>query len=32
MRDTLGGFLPYVWGHMFGGIWQDVALVATGTP
>ncbi|HET9223116.1 MAG TPA: glycoside hydrolase, partial [Roseiflexaceae bacterium] len=24
------GFLPYVWGHIFGGIWQEVALVATG--
>lgn len=28
-KQTLGGFLPYVWGHMFGGIWQDVWL-ATG--
>ncbi|MET0773668.1 MAG: sugar-binding domain-containing protein [Candidatus Limnocylindrales bacterium] len=30
MRETLAGFLPYVWGHMFGGIWQDVSLVVTG--
>lgn len=30
MRETLVGFLPYVWGHIFGGIWQDVRLVATG--
>ncbi|MGH2532655.1 MAG: glycoside hydrolase family 2 protein [Thermomicrobiales bacterium] len=28
--ETLAGFLPYVWGHIFGGIWQDVNLVATG--
>jgi hypothetical protein len=30
LRETLVGFLPYVWGQVFGGIWQDVALVATG--
>jgi Glycosyl hydrolases family 2, sugar binding domain/Glycosyl hydrolases family 2 len=30
LRETLAGFLPYVWGHVFGGIWQDVSLVATG--
>jgi hypothetical protein len=30
LRETLSGFLPYVWGHIFGGIWQDVALVAAG--
>ncbi|HEX9370185.1 MAG TPA: glycoside hydrolase, partial [Roseiflexaceae bacterium] len=30
LRETLAGFLPYVWGHVFGGVWQDVALVATG--
>ncbi|MDQ3856300.1 MAG: glycoside hydrolase [Chloroflexota bacterium] len=30
LRQTLSGFLPYVWGHMFGGIWQDVTLVGTG--
>jgi hypothetical protein len=30
LRETLCGFLPYVWGQIFGGIWQDVALVATG--
>jgi hypothetical protein len=31
LRETLAGFLPYVWGHIFGGIWQDVRLYATGT-
>ncbi|HEU4327566.1 MAG TPA: glycoside hydrolase [Roseiflexaceae bacterium] len=30
LRETLAGFLPYVWGHAFGGIWQPVALFATG--
>src|SRR5689334_5940813 len=30
LRETLAGFLPYVWGHIFGGIWQDVRLYATG--
>jgi hypothetical protein len=30
LRETLSGFLPYVWGHAFGGIWQDVGLYATG--
>src|SRR6266536_5891793 len=30
LRETLAGFLPYVWGQIFGGIWQDVALAATG--
>jgi hypothetical protein len=30
LRETLSGFLPYVWGHAFGGIWQDVELFATG--
>lgn len=29
LRSTLSGFLPYVWGHAFGGIWQHVSLVAT---
>ena len=29
LRTTLSGFLPYVWGHAFGGIWQRVSLVAT---
>ena len=28
-KETLSGFLPYVWGHIFGGIWQDVWLEAT---
>lgn len=27
MKETLAGFLPYVWGHLFGGIWQQVWLV-----
>ena len=26
LRETLAGFLPYVWGHIFGGVWQDVTL------
>jgi len=30
LRETLAGFLPYVWGHIFGGIWQDVTSYATG--
>ena len=30
LKETLAGFLPYVWGHAFGGIWQDVTLFATG--
>ena len=30
LRQTLSGFLPYVWGHIFGGIWQDVELYASG--
>ena len=30
LPETLAGFLPYVWGHAFGGIWQDVHLVETG--
>jgi len=30
LRETLSGFLPYVWGHMFGGVWQDVWLEARG--
>lgn len=30
LRETLAGFLPYVWGHLFGGVWQDVTLYATG--
>ena len=29
-RETLTGFLPYVWGHIFGGLWQSVTLEATG--
>lgn len=28
LKETLSGFLPYVWGHMFGGVWQDVWLEA----
>ncbi len=30
MKETLSGFLPYVWGHIFGGIWQSVWLEASG--
>lgn len=30
LRQTLSGFLPYVWGHAFGGLWQSVRLEATG--
>jgi hypothetical protein len=30
MPETLAGFLPYVWGHIFGGIWQQVELITTG--
>jgi len=30
LRQTLSGFLPYVWGHAFGGLWQPVRLEATG--
>jgi hypothetical protein len=30
LKETLAGFLPYVWGHIFGGIWQDVTLFGTG--
>jgi hypothetical protein len=26
LRETLSGFLPYVWGHMFGGIWREAWL------
>jgi hypothetical protein len=28
LKTTLAGFLPYVWGHLFGGVWQPVELVA----
>lgn len=28
--ETLAGFLPYVWGHSHGGIWQPVDVVVTG--
>jgi hypothetical protein len=30
LRETLSGFLPYVWGSIFGGIWQDVYLQTSG--
>jgi hypothetical protein len=30
LRQTLSGFLPYVWGHAFGGLWQEVQAVVTG--
>ncbi|ASW55283.1 sugar-binding domain-containing protein [Plantactinospora sp. KBS50] len=29
-RETLAGFLPYVWGHSHGGVWQPVRLLVTG--
>lgn len=29
-KQTTAGFLPYVWGYLFGGIWQDVTLEVTG--
>ena len=32
MRETLAGFLPYVWGHVFGGLWQSVQLEASHAP
>lgn len=32
LRETLAGFLPYVWGSVFGGIWQGVALEASRAP
>ena len=28
LKETLAGFLPYVWGQLFGGPWQDVWLEA----
>lgn len=31
-RQTLAGFLPYVWGHIHGGIWQPVELVICDPP
>lgn len=30
LRETLAGFLPYVWGHGFGGLWQPARLRASG--
>ncbi|NUM43760.1 MAG: glycoside hydrolase [Anaerolineales bacterium] len=30
LRETLAGFLPYVWGHAFGGLWQPVESYLTG--
>lgn len=30
LKETLSGFLPYVWGHIFGGLWQAARLEATG--
>ncbi len=29
-RQTTSGFLPYVWGYLFGGLWQEVTLECTG--
>jgi len=31
LKETLAGFLPYVWGYLFGGLWQDVWLEARET-
>jgi Glycosyl hydrolases family 2, sugar binding domain len=31
-NQTTAGFLPYVWGYLHGGIWQDVWLVNGPTP
>jgi hypothetical protein len=30
LRQTLSGFLPYVWGHAFGGLWQEVQVLVSG--
>ncbi len=30
-KQTTAGFLPYVWGYLFGGIWQEVRLELTGS-
>jgi hypothetical protein len=30
LRETLSGFLPYLWGQIFGGVWQAVELAVTG--
>lgn len=30
VRETLAGFLPYVWGHSHGGVWQPVELLVSG--
>lgn len=32
LRKTLSGFLPYVWGHALGGVWQAVKLVYDDEP
>lgn len=29
-NQTTAGFLPYVWGYLFGGLWQEVTLEGTG--
>lgn len=31
LKQTLSGFLPYVWGNIFGGVWQSVYLFSTGS-
>lgn len=31
-REVLAGFLPFVWGHLFGGPWQSACLEATSGP
>jgi hypothetical protein len=30
LRQTLSGFLPYVWGHACGGLWQEAQMHVTG--
>jgi len=30
LRETLAGFPPYIWGHAFGGLWQDAFVEITG--
>lgn len=31
VKQTTAGFLPYVCGYLFGGIWQEVSLECTGS-
>lgn len=30
LRETLAGFPPYIWGHAFGGMWQEAFVEVTG--